>query len=386
MKNEIDSYRKSIIFSSLKIPSLAINNNNKVEDEIIYNKSADNEAPEIIIEELEPLELQQITDDFCVDLENENANIIKPENECEEAFNSNDENEDEMKITDIANTITKLQENDQKKIIENLEQKVKNDKLPKLLNKIEAIKKMKNLSRKIKERKRKKNEEEKLEEDKIKSMYENNEKEDLPEENLHKISNAFIKDIFDRDKEKEPEKDFHKDYLKEVVKRQKLKKAAKIINNLSDNDKKLVMKQITDYAEKSDEPMHKVYINKLKKIMTNLDKVKSYTKRIKQKVKEKEMQNQEDIDNKKNETEKDLDEQKIISNISNNLFNDENLNNKNIKENEENIEKAASDLTNFTKEEQDKILNKLREESNTPEKKEQMRKLVNKVEYLRNKL
>lgn len=97
-------------------------------------------------------------------------------------------------------------------------------------------------------------------------MYENNEKEDLPEENLHKISNAFIKDIFDRDKEKEPEKDLHKDYLKEVVKRQKLKKAAKIINNLSDNDKKLVMKQITDYAEKSDEPMHKVYINKLKKL------------------------------------------------------------------------------------------------------------------------
>ena len=115
MKNEIDSYRKSIIFSSLKIPSLAINNNNKVEDEIIYNKSADNEAPEIIIEELEPLELQQITDDFCVDLKNENANIIKPENECEGAFNSNDENDDEMKITDIANTITKLQENDQKK-------------------------------------------------------------------------------------------------------------------------------------------------------------------------------------------------------------------------------------------------------------------------------
>ena len=58
MKNEIDSYRKSIIFSSLKIPSLTINNNNKVEDEIIYNKSADNEVPEIIIEELEPLELQ----------------------------------------------------------------------------------------------------------------------------------------------------------------------------------------------------------------------------------------------------------------------------------------------------------------------------------------
>lgn len=33
--------------------------------------------------------------------------------------------------------------------------------------------------------------------------------------------------------------------------------------------------------------------------MSNLDKVKSYTKRIKQKVKEKEKLNQEDIDNKK---------------------------------------------------------------------------------------
>jgi hypothetical protein len=196
MKNEIDSYRKSIIFSSLKIPSLTLKNEIKDEDEIPYNKSAENEAPEIIIEELEPMELQQITDDFCADLEdgNANPNVIKPEeNENEEAFNSNDENDEEMKITDIANTITKLQENDQKKIIENLEQKVKNDKLPKLMHKIEAIKKMKNLSRIIKERKRKKNEEEKLEEDKIKSMYENNEKEDLPEESLHKFQMHLLK-------------------------------------------------------------------------------------------------------------------------------------------------------------------------------------------------
>lgn len=46
------------------------------------------------------------------------------------------------------------------------------------------------------------------------------------------------------------------------------------------------------------------------------------------------------------------------------------------------MEKAASDLANFSQEEQDKIINKLKEESNTPEKKEQLRKLTNKVEYL----
>lgn len=45
-----------------------------------------------------------------------------------------------------------------------------------------------------------------------------------PRRTCLKISNAFIKDIFNREKEKGPEKDFHKDYLKEVVKRQKLKK------------------------------------------------------------------------------------------------------------------------------------------------------------------
>ena len=227
MKNEIDSYRKSIIFSSLKIPSLTLKNEIKDEDEIPYNKSAENEAPEIIIEELEPMELQQITDDFCADLEdgNANPNVIKPEeNENEEAFNSNDENDEEMKITDIANTITKLQENDQKKIIENLEQKVKNDKLPKLLHKIEAINKIKTLSRIIKEKKRKKMKKKNQKRTKLNSCMKIMKKKICPRRTCLKISNAFIKDIFNREKEKGPEKDFHKDYLKEVVKRQKLKK------------------------------------------------------------------------------------------------------------------------------------------------------------------
>ena len=142
MKNEIESYANSIINKDANLPLENKEDKKDDNDKILYSKTYNIEIPEIVIDELEPKKLQQITDDFCADLADMDEK--KPEDDNSSVklrLRKNKTKEDDIKINNIANTITKLQEDDQKKVIENLEKNIKNDKLPKLIQKIDNIKK-----------------------------------------------------------------------------------------------------------------------------------------------------------------------------------------------------------------------------------------------------
>ena len=135
----------------------------------------------------------------------------------------------------------RLEENDQKKIMDNLDKNVKNDNSKKLVQKIGIINKIKNLSKTIKERKNKEREEQKLQEDNIKALYENNKDENLPQENLDNIANNVINDIFDdkgNEIAKENESNINKEAINDIIKEEKIKNAAKILNYLNNKDKK----------------------------------------------------------------------------------------------------------------------------------------------------
>ena len=65
-------------------------------------------------------------------------------------------------MNNIANIVTKLNEEDQQKVVDDLDKKVKNDNFRKLIQKIENINKIKNISKIIKERNSKRKEEQKF--------------------------------------------------------------------------------------------------------------------------------------------------------------------------------------------------------------------------------
>ena len=68
MKNEIESYANSIINKDANLPLENKEDKKDDNDKILYSKTYNIEIPEIVIDELEPKKLQQITDDFCADL------------------------------------------------------------------------------------------------------------------------------------------------------------------------------------------------------------------------------------------------------------------------------------------------------------------------------
>ena len=133
------------------------------------------ENKEIIIEELEPMKLQQLTEDFCDELNEEEP---KEEKSVKLRGKINKKEDDDIKVNNIANIVTKLNKEDQKKVVDNLNKKVKNNNFRKLIQKIENINKIKNISKIIKERNSKRKEEQKSQEDNINTLYgENKEKE-----------------------------------------------------------------------------------------------------------------------------------------------------------------------------------------------------------------
>ena len=379
MKREIESYKNSII------------NKEDKQDKGDQNENiSKKENPEILIKELEPLKLQQLTGGFCAELnEEEKSNGEKPKDENR---NLQKMNENELKINNIANIVSKLEENDQKKIMDNLDKNVKNNNSKKLIQKIGIINKIKNLSKKIKERKNKRKEEEKIQEDNIKALYENNKEENLPKEELDNIANIVINDIFD-DKRKEIAKEngsnINKESINDIIKEGKIKNAAKILNNLNDKDKKDVLEKIKKFNLEKNEPKNDIYMNKLQKHLNNFNKMKIYSKRLKAKI-NKGIINEEknkgkgnaksENENKLCLSDENINEPKIVDCFMHNLF-DEKLN-ENHTINEENIDRAAYEITNLNKENQDNIVNKLKEKSNLAEKKNRIQKLLNKIEKI----
>ena len=264
-----------------------------------------------------------------------------------------------------------------KKIMENLENNVNNkEKMPKLLKRITTINKMKHLSNVIKERNNKKDEEKKVQEDNIKSLYDNNNKEaNLPEEKLDGIANTFINDIFvDTGKTKESEQ------VNNLIKDEKIKNASNILNTLTDEDKKIILDKLRSYVKEKDQDKDKqknnqLYINKLVKLANNLDKMKSNARRIKKKVEDEKAKKEPENINADNE--KNIDENKIVDDIINNL-----LNNEKTKDNQDNIDVMANTILNYNKDNQDKIINKLKEEAKKPERKAPINKLLKRIEFM----
>ena len=383
MKNEIQSYKNALIINNNVYP---LESKDKKEDKLI-STSPSKENKEIIIKELEPEKLQQLSNSFIADL-NEDNKILDLPSSVKLRGKSRKKSVDDLKINNIASVITKLTDSDQKKVIENLEGKVKNDKLPKLIKRIEAINKVKTFSNIIKERKNKKEEEQKIQEDNIKSLYDNNKEENLPEEKLDNLANTFINDIFtdsDVSKEAGTQPDVNKEKLDDLIKDEKIKNASRILNNLNDKDKKLVLDKLTNYVkekekekEKDTQTKNQVYLKKLQKLLNNLDKMKLYRKRIREKMdKEKKQIVEPEIDN--TVSEENIDEQKIVDDFIGNITdkpNDE------LKDDEENIIRMANVIAHYKKDNQEKIINKLKEESTTPQRKIQINKLLKRIEYL----
>ena len=372
MKPEIESYKKSLFSNENKYPLEDKEIENNCEQIFFPNE----ENPEIIIEELEPMKLQELADDFCAELNNEE---IPKEEKSIKIRGRKKSKEDNLKVDNIANIVTKLKENDQKKILDDLEKKVKNENYPKLIKKVEANNKIKNISQKIKERNDKRKEEHKIKEENIKSLYENN--ENLPEEKLQNIADTIITDIFDSktpDMIKEDKPIINKESMNDIIKEDKIKNYAKILNNLNNNDKQIVLEKIKKYSSEKENGTKKIeYINKLQRFLNKLDKMKTYDQRVKEKINK--INLNENINKSKSVHVPKKDEQVIINKLIENLYEKQEEDKKG---NEENINKVADEITDLNKDNQDDIISKLKEESNTPERKNQIPKLLSKIEKL----
>ena len=374
MKNEIESYKNSLI-----------NNENKKSFE---NKELEGieEIPqkkEIIIEKLDSGKLQQLTDDFCNVLNEEED---KPEENKEKPVilrgKLNRKKEDDEKVNNIANIVTKLNQEDQKKIMHNLDKNVKNNNMPKLFKKIEKINKIKDISKIIKERKNKKKEEQKSKEIEIMSLYENNKGKNLPEEKLENIAGEIISDLFDdKDKENKNEQNTNKYLLKDLKKEEKIKNISNVLNKLNDRDKKCVLEKLSNYNnDKGNEIKNKMYLNKLEKLLNNFDKMKLYTKRIKAKLnKEKEKERLSIIEKENQSPSNNINTQELADKFISNLFNESN---KFPNTEDKNIEKMAVEIAELSNDNQNEIINKIKEKSNTDEKNNQFRILLKKLEHI----
>ena len=230
MKGEIESYKNSLIPYKENINLYPIEekqNEIKIESiDAILKK----ENKVIIIEELEPMKLQKLTEDFCDELNEEEP---KEEKSVKLRGKINKKEDEDIKVNNIANIVTKLNEENQKKVLDDLDKKVKNDNFRKLIQKIENINKIKNISKIIKERNSKRKEEQKLQEDNINTLYGENKEKELPEEKLENLANTFVEDIFEdngkeknkEDKENESEQNDNKDTINDIIKENKIKKA-----------------------------------------------------------------------------------------------------------------------------------------------------------------
>ena len=260
-----------------------------------------------------------------------------------------------------------------------MEKNVKNENYPKLIKKVEKINKIKSVSQKIKERNDKRKEEEKIKEENIKSLYEN--KENLPEEKLQNIADEIITDIFDYkmcDMIKEDKPIINKELMNDIMKEEKIKNSAKILNNLNNNDKLLVLEKIKNYNSDKENGTKKLeYINKLQRFLNILDKMKAYSQRVKEKIGK--INLNENISKSKSANIPKKDEQVIINKFIENLHE---KSEEDKKRNEENMNKIADEITDLEKDNQDDIITKLKEESNTPERKSQIPKLLSKIEKL----
>jgi len=196
----------------------------------------------------------------------------------------------------------------------------------------------------------------------------------LPEEKLDDIAEQVITDIFD-DKEKINEQNS----LNDLEKEEKIKNMANILNKLNDKDKKSVLEKLNKYnVENGNEPKNTIYLNKLEKLLKNLDKMKLYSRRIKAKL-NKEKEKLDNIEKENQAPNKTINEQELVDKCISNLFDDSN---KFTNENDKNIEQMAMEIAELNSDNQNNIINQIKEKSNTDEKNNQMRILLKKLEHI----
>ena len=332
-------------------------------DDIIeeVDESEETLTVEISVEDMDKKDLDEICNVF-------KAEIVKDNNDEKKAI---DEKEVKKKkrnlnksVNFLASSIVRLDNAGQKQITEKLEKNAKNEvekeQLKLLMERVKELNAFKKISKEIKQRKKEQIE---LVEKEIKQIEDLNENcnKNLNKENLEKLEKEIIDNLYNQGNIRFNKNKEIKKYLLKAQNQENIKFIAEKINALSDEDKESILEELQTLA--SDKEKKSQY-NKLIKLIEDLAKIKELNDKIKVK--------------KNNSKELSKDKLEVFAkNCLKSIFGK-----KPSGDNNQNdiLKEVADKIVNLNENNQDYILNNLKEKSNNNEENtDQMNKVMNMV-------
>ena len=280
-----------------------------------------------------------------------------------------DDENDDVKIQNMSYTIMQLNPNDQQKILDEIQNKAKNDKekekINELINKVNENKKMDDIAKNVKEKLLQKNNEQNEKSIALVNYYNNN--DNLGNKEINKYTTEFANDLFIESPKKSSNKT--QEYLESKKSEEKLNNMANIINNFSEEDKETTFEILNKKANTKEKLSN---LQKLAKIVNNLNKVNIFVQKLKSKALAR-------IEEEKNEDENSFTDEELQKNA--NQFNNEilsSLRNSQLSENEkeENLNNIAQEISKIQPEQQTIILNTMKNDVSEDDHKEQILKLI----------
>ena len=332
-------------------------------DDIIeeVDESEETLTVEISVEDMDKKDLDEICNVF-------KAEIVKDNNDEKKTIDEKEVKKKKKHLNKSANflasSIVRLDYAGQKQITKKLEKNAKNEiekeQLKLLMERVKELNAFKKISKEIKQRKKEQIE---LVEKEIKQIEDLNENcnKNLNKENLEILKKEIIDNLYNQgnisfNKNKEIKK-----YLLKAQNQENIKFIAEKINALSDEDKKSILNALQALA--SDKEKKSQY-NKLIKLIEDLAKIKELNDKIKIK--------------KNNSKELSKDKLEVFTkNCLKSIFGKKPSSNNNQKDI---LKEVADKIVNLNENNQDYILNNLKEKSNNNEENtDQMNKVMNMV-------
>ena len=316
---------------------------------------------EISVEDMDKKDLDEICNVFKAEVVNDNNDekITKDEKEVKKKKKNLNKS-----VNFLASSIVRLDKAGQKQITDKLEKNAKNEdekeQLNLLMERVKELNAFKKISKEIKQRKKEQME---LVEKEIKQIEDLNENcnKNLNKKNLEKLEKEIIDNLYNQRNIKFSKNKEIKKYLLKAQNQENIKFIAKKINALSDEDKQSILNQLQTLANDKEK---KSQYNKLIKLIEDRAKIKELNDKIKEK--------------KNNSKELSKDKLEVFAkNCLKSIFDKKPSSENNQKDI---LTEVANKIVNLNENNQDYILNNLKEKSNNNEENtEQMNKVMNMV-------
>ena len=353
LKQNADDDKKKQIFSKFRDKVKKVMNAKKFFKEIIDKKNKEDEK------------LSQLADDFFEELGSIHTIYLDDDNNDEKNKDENKEDENDKekekdkdkedeKINKALNVLDQIEKEDEKEmVIEKIKKGVKNsnqrNKVQKVFNLMKNLNKMKNFAKQVKYRLSLQNS------PKIDSTA-NKDIEYLETGEIKEIVKNFENDLFNerrkplsRKEERENEEENDK----------AIKEMAKVIDNMNKKDQEQIINKL---KLKADDDYKKSQINRLEKLVKNINNVKSFIEKYKNK--DEKVKNIKEIG-------------QTVDKIGVLLFED--IEDDKDNNYEDRMNEALAIINSLDKDQQNRVLTKLESKIDSPENEEKLKKFTKKV-------